>query len=372
MERFLIGVATEQKAEELVEDCLRQIGQVPPEANLGFIYATDRVGADLGIVLDRLQEALPGIHWVGSLGIGLCTTAKEIYEQPALSVMIGAFPDDSFRIIPRATGGMETMPADLAAWWRDQAFCFGLIHGDPAAPTPTILAQVVRDASNSFINGGLTSAEGTDFQVCDGLSKGGISGVLFNERTDIATDHTQGCSPIGPVHALTESRGYIAIRLDERPALEVMKTDIGNQLANDLRRLGGVIFAALPVPASDTGDYLVRNLIGIDEDHGLIAVGDDLDGCSQLMFCRRDTVTAKEDLQRMLDRLKNRTGDRPIRGGVYISCLGRGRYQFGNDSQELKMIRDSLGDFPLVGFFANGEIYNGRLYGYTGVLTLFL
>jgi small ligand-binding sensory domain FIST len=63
---------------------------------------------------------------------------------------------------------------------------------------------------------------------------------------------------------------------------------------------------------------------------------------------------------------------RPPRGGVYVSCLARGPALFGDDSQELKTIRDALGDFPLVGFFANGEISHNRLYGYTGVLTLFL
>ena len=55
-----------------------------------------------------------------------------------------------------------------------------------------------------------------------------------------------------------------------------------------------------------------------------------------------------------------------------MSCLARGPALFGDDSQELKTIRDALGDFPLVGFFANGEISHNRLYGYTGVLTLFL
>jgi small ligand-binding sensory domain FIST len=44
---------------------------------------------------------------------------------------------------------------------------------------------------------------------------------------------------------------------------------------------------------------------------------------------------------------------------------------FGAPNRELGLIRDTLGDFPLVGFFANGEISHNRLYGYTGVLTLF-
>jgi small ligand-binding sensory domain FIST len=54
-----------------------------------------------------------------------------------------------------------------------------------------------------------------------------------------------------------------------------------------------------------------------------------------------------------------------------VSCLGRGANLFGDDSEELKQIRDELGDFPLVGFYANGELSQNRLYGYTGVLTLF-
>jgi small ligand-binding sensory domain FIST len=89
------------------------------------------------------------------------------------------------------------------------------------------------------------------------------------------------------------------------------------------------------------------------------------------MFCRRDGDSAREDMQRMLDDLGRRAGGVP-RAGVYYTCLGRGRYQFGDNSVELNMIRDRLGDFPLVGFFCNGEISHNRLYGYTGVLTLFV
>jgi small ligand-binding sensory domain FIST len=89
------------------------------------------------------------------------------------------------------------------------------------------------------------------------------------------------------------------------------------------------------------------------------------------MFCRRDGDAAREDMLRMLTDLAKRARGQ-IRGGVYYSCLGRGRYQFGENSEELKMIQEQLGDFPLVGFFANGEISHNRLYGYTGVLTLFI
>lgn len=88
------------------------------------------------------------------------------------------------------------------------------------------------------------------------------------------------------------------------------------------------------------------------------------------MFCRRDRDSAVDDMRRMLADLRRRAGNAPIRGGLYFSCCGRGPNQFGPESAELRLVADELGAFPLVGFFANGEISNNRLYGYTGVLTL--
>jgi small ligand-binding sensory domain FIST len=90
-----------------------------------------------------------------------------------------------------------------------------------------------------------------------------------------------------------------------------------------------------------------------------------------MMFCRRDAASAVEDMVRMLESIKEGLFTRP-RGAVYYSCLGRGASLFGPNSEELALIRQSLGELPLVGFFCNGEISHDRLYGYTGVLTLFL
>jgi small ligand-binding sensory domain FIST len=55
-----------------------------------------------------------------------------------------------------------------------------------------------------------------------------------------------------------------------------------------------------------------------------------------------------------------------------VSCSGRGGPHFGQPSAELQILRKALGDVPLVGFFAGGEIAHHRLYGYTGVLTVFV
>ena len=115
----------------------------------------------------------------------------------------------------------------------------------------------------------------------------------------------------------------------------------------------------------------MRNLVGIDPSNKLVAIGDILKPESTVMFCRRDSDTAQEDMARMLASIKQGLYA-PARGAVYYSCIGRGASLFGPASEELKMIAAALGDVPLVGFFCNGEISHNRLYGYTGVLTLFL
>ncbi len=373
MHEFLFASARDTGSRALVAGCLEQIGEIPAAANLGFAYATDRLADDLPAILAQLQQEAPGVQWVGTVGMGICTSGRETYDCPALALMIGAFPDTDFRILSGVGEDPDRLPADLSDWSRDENYCFALLHADPSSrEIPEFLSRLTHGPGYCFINGGLTSSSERNPQLANAVVSGGLSGVLFNDQVRILTDHTQGCTPIGPVHEITKAQHNIAIALDHRPALDIMKLDIGEAYAKDLSRIGGHIFAALPIRGSDTGDYLVRNLVGIDPRQGLVAVGEQLDDKQQLMFCRRDGDSAREDLERMLQRLHKRIDGAGVRGAVYISCLGRGRYQFGKDSEELKLIRRALGDFPLVGFFANGEIYNGRLYGYTGVLTLFL
>jgi len=115
----------------------------------------------------------------------------------------------------------------------------------------------------------------------------------------------------------------------------------------------------------------VRNLTGLDPEHGWLAVGERLEPGQRIMFCRRDAAAAESDLRRMLDGLGRRLDGAP-RAALYHSCVGRGPNLFDGDSRELRIIRDVLGPVPLVGFFGNGEISHDRVYGYTGVLTLFL
>ena len=106
--------------------------------------------------------------------------------------------------------------------------------------------------------------------------------------------------------------------LDGRPALEVMKEAIGEVLARDLRRAAQFIHVGLPVAGSDRGDYLVRNLMGIDANNGLIAIGDVVESGAELIFCKRNAESARRDLRRILSELREEAPAR-ARGALFIT-----------------------------------------------------
>jgi small ligand-binding sensory domain FIST len=344
--------------------CLAQLGTGPSDANFGLLYITTPLAPYLDELLAEFRSKTQINDWIGSVGAGICFTGREIYDEPAMAVMLASFPEDSFRLIPAGIKPLSEMLAANREWIAEHQANFAIVHGDPRSRhIPQIIESLSNDLDSGFLVGGLASAD----EPCGD----GLSGVLFSSEVQVISALTQGCTPLGPKHTINECDRNILVNLDGRPALDVFREDIGEVLSKDLSRVAGYIFAGLPVPGSDTGDYLVRNLIGIDPGQKLLAIGDVLEEQTAIMFCKRDGETARRDMLRMLDDLGQRAKG-SIKGGVYYSCLGRGRHQFGENSEELKMIRDQLGDFPLVGFFANGEISHNRLYGYTGVLTLFV
>ncbi|UCC56878.1 MAG: FIST C-terminal domain-containing protein [Gammaproteobacteria bacterium] len=366
--------ATGTTWQSIAEHCLADIGQGDTPANLGFLYVTEPLAAQLSSLLAYLRENTGIADWIGSVGSGICCTGREIYDEPAAAVMLATLPDNSYRLIPPGIDSMTDMITANRNWFAEQGVHFGIVHGDPRnSHVQQIIESLSAELNPGFLVGGLSSANDAmnQLQIAGDPCQDGLSGVLMSSGIPVISGLTQGCTPLEKKHTVTHCERNILAELDGRPALDVFREDIGEVLSKDLSKVAGYIFAGLPVSGSDTGDYLVRNLVGIDPDQKLLAIGDYVEEGDSIMFCRRDGETAREDMLRMLHDLGNRAAGK-IRGGVYYTCLGRGRHQFGENSEELRMIQDELGDFPLVGFFANGEISHNRLYGYTGVLTLFL
>ena len=346
---------------EALEACLSGLS-VPAGANLGFVYFSDRYSQDADAILRRLREATAIDEWVGSVGIGICGGDDARVDGGGIAVLVGRFDPASFRIF---SGRQPLVGAGASPY-------FAVVHADPHTPDmPDLVADMAGKVSSGFITGGMSSAREATLQIANGVLSGGISGVAFTDAVAVATRLSQGCSPLPGRYVITQAERNVIGTLDHRPALDVYKEAVGEVLARDLARAAHYVLAGLPVPGREAGDYLVRNVIGIDPKNGLIAINETVEPGRQLLFVRRDGNAARDDLRRMLTELRDALPS-PPKGGLYFSCLGRGGNMFGDDSVEPQMIRDTFGDIPLAGFFCNGEISHDQLYGYTGVLTLFL
>ena len=372
MDKFALAHASGADWMSTAEQCLAKLKRPKRRTGykqLGLLYLTDNLATDTQDVLAFLRLRT-GVHdWVGSVGMGICATGREYFDEPALAILITEMPENSYRLLENAKTS-NALTDEIVGWASQQESCFAIVHADPRNGAIPDVIEGLADQLNGFLVGGLTSSRGPLSQISREVCDGGVSGVVLDENVPVSTALSQSCMPIGSRHQITACDENVLIELDGRPALEVFKEDIGELLARDLQRVAGYIFAALPIANSDTGDYLVRNLEGIDVERKLLAIGEIVETGQSIQFCRRDADAAESDLVRMLDDLKKRTDASP-KGAVYFTCLARGPNMFGDASQELKIIERELGDVPLVGFFCNGEISHRRLYTYTGVLTLF-
>ncbi len=371
MHRFSMAHVSTERGAAVVELC-RQMDPLPTGANMGFLYATDHYADELDLLVTELRGRTGIPHWVGTVGIGLTAGDEEYFDGPAMAVLVGAFPEHAFRVFATDTQGLASVTRMHGAWYGSGGRHLVITHGDPHNPhTPQIVRALAEEIPGGFLVGGVTSSRGRCVQVADSVVQGALSGVMFDERVAVYTGLTQGCTPIGPFRRITRCKRNVIQTLDNQPAMEVLRSDIGELLARNLANITGYIFVGLSVPGSDTGDYTVRNLLPIDPRRGWIAIGDWLPPGRSLLFCRRDANNACDNLEKMLQSLLRRL-PRPPQAALYFSCLGRGQRMFGKSGVEQSILRQHLGDIPLIGFYANGEISHNELYGYTGVLAVFL
>ncbi len=369
---FRAAHASARRWQDAIGKIVVSLGQLGSGHRLGFVYVSESYAADLPDIEIFLRQTTGVPYWVGAAWLGVCGVRKVYFDEPAMSVLVAPLAEDAFRIFKGIEKGVIGVVEENSEWLAAADPPLAVVHADPMNSRIQSLVEDLADASDGYLVGGLTSGRNSAVQLAGGPTSGGLSGVFLSPHVvPVAVGLTQGCTPIGPAHTVTKVDGNILIELDDQPALEVFRGDIGEVLSRDMREVDGNIFAALPVSGSDTGDYLVRNLMGVDPEQGLVAIGDIVSAGERVIFCRRDPDSARVDLRRMLASLKRRAAG-GIKGGLYFTCVARGPNQFGPGSRELNIIADELGEFPLAGLFANGEINHNRLYGYSGILALFL
>ena len=342
------------------------------EGRLGILYTAESFAPHLEEIAAALRERTGVPDWVSAAGYGVIASGEEHYGVPGAAALVIDLPRDGYRLF---AGGREigtSLASRESEWIAEAGMPLALAHVDPRDPEAMEAVEALAAGTGAFLVGGLTAASGQITHRA-GEATGCLSGVALSPAAlEIATALSQGCTPLGPARTVTRGRDNLLFELDGRPALDAFVEDIGEDLASDLHRVGGLVFAAIPVEGSDTADYTVRNLVGIDPTNKVVAIADAVPAGGKVLFCRRDRDSAVVDMRRMTADLKRRVGNRPIRGGLYVSCAARGPNQFADPESETRLIRDALGEFPMVGFFANGELNRDRIYAYTGVLTLFL
>ncbi|MBU6259532.1 MAG: FIST C-terminal domain-containing protein [Burkholderiales bacterium] len=381
MSGFLVGHATHPDWRGALALAAAQIegararGAAAP--TLGFVYLTDAYAGAAEPLLAELQLRWPGVAWVGSVGVGVAASGVEYFDEPALVLMLADLPAGAFEVYSGARKLQRIDPYSA------------LVHADPATPDlAELIAELAERMGSGYLFGGLASPRRRALHIADGVWEGGLSGVAFDADVALVSRVTQGCQPIGPTRSIDACERHIALTLDGEPALACLLRDLGvADLGNPrelLPRLRGTLVGltdARDEAGARAGQFgsatRVRHLIGIDPARRAVAVADPLEPGLRMAYCQRDVAAARRDLVRICSEIREELAGepgaraRPLRGALYVSCSGRGGPHFGGPSAELQIVQHALGDVPLVGYFAGGEIARHHLYGYTGVLTVF-
>ncbi|WP_293999589.1 FIST signal transduction protein [Sphaerotilus sp.] len=382
-----------------------QLAGLPPVAGgpdpfpLGFVYITDHYAARADALLAELRQRWPRVSWVGGVGVGVAVSGVEYFDEPALVLMLADLPIGSFELY---SGERPLVRSDAHT---------ALVHGDGQTPDMgELVAELAQRTTSGYLFGGLMASRGRSVQFCApaaargsaalaGVYEGGVSGVAFTREVDLLSRVSQGCQPIGPVRHVDEARDHIVAVLDGQSALSCLLNDLNIDLDHPreaVPRLRATL-VGLTGAQDDVfgrgsqfgGDTWVRHLIGLDPMHHAVAVAGQVEPGMQLTFCTRNAEAARRDLVRICAEIREELSPDPddedsaatfdtmpparrIAGALYVSCSGRGGPHFGGPSAELQLVRHALGDVPLVGFFASGEIARHHLYGYTAVLTVFV
>jgi small ligand-binding sensory domain FIST len=343
----------------------------------------------------------------------VCASNAQYFDEPALAVMLLDIPCDQYRVF----SGVAPLPR--VGEGRFVAHT-ALVHADGNTPDVTgLVAEMAERTTSGYVFGGLAASRGASVQfavggsgnlaghgAAGGVFLGGLSGVAWGPGVHWLSRITQGCQPVGPVQRITAAQDNVVLALDGEPALDVLLRTLDVSLEGDPQiavervraTLAGLMDAGEePGTCARTGhfgpDTRVRQILGLDGARHGVALAESIEPGMWLAFCQCRAAAAHADLTRICAEVREELSpdvlepfllgstapeqalavppQRHITGAIYVSCSTRGGSHWGGPGAELRAVRHALGDVPLVGFFAAGEIAGHHVYGYTGVLTVF-
>jgi small ligand-binding sensory domain FIST len=382
--------ATEERFDQAMGTAIasleRELGGASPDLVLAFVSPNHRAVWDA--VPRLLGDAFPGAVRVGCSAGGVIGGGHEVENAGAISLAGAVLPGarvEGFRLDP----GSEPDDTTDATRWAGRL---------PVSPgtTPTIvllpdpftceaerLVDVIdRGLEGATVVGGLASGArqaGTNMVFSDrGAWGNGAVGLAIEGGHRLDTIVAQGCRPVGNPMFITGCERHLVTELDGRPPLEILHELFSELDERDQELLRYSLFLGVVMRPEGVrhghGDFLIRNLAGIDATTGALRVAATVAPGQVVQFHLRDRVTSAQDLQDHLEAFRDRSPG-GLGGGLMFSCLGRGTNLYGEPDHDSRLIREVLGELPVGGFFCNGEIgpVQGRtfVHGYTSALAVF-
>jgi len=389
MIRAGVGISTETNAARAALEAARQaVSGLGGEAPAWCVaFATSEHAEHLDTLLETLSGAVGTPYVVGCSASGIMASGVEIENGCALGVL--AVASDQIRATPflfhdtgdhGLTAGVRLAQRLVNSHGSDDLL---LVWPDPLHVRPDRLLQSINAVLGGVpVVGGAASArrvQDATIQFCGNeSSSAAVSGVRLGGSFRHAIGVTQGCSPLGDPLRVTGAHENLILELDGRPTLDVLRERAPAGLLADLNRAVDFLFVGLlPDPheaAYAPGEYLVRNILAIDPDTGVVAIADQVEEGQHILFAQREARAAEADLRGVLERVAPRNADRPYRFGLYFNCRARGRSLYRADGIDSNLLARALPGVPILGLFSNAEIgpLRGRnqLFTYTGVLLL--
>lgn len=335
----------------------------------------------------KLTEQLPCQVLIGCNASGIIGREQEVEMEPAISLIAMHLPGVNLHPFSMSAfevnslkGGTELIKRfDLYPNERPHFICFA----DPMSTDMEGFLQVLNEAyPGQPVIGGLASgaAVGTPNWLAFNkeIFEEGVVGVALTGEVRFDMVVSQGCRPVGEPFIITRAEQNILYELASKPALEILQ-QVMNQLSPSDRNLAKhSLFVGLAMKEQQhtfqRGDFLIRNIIGLDQQTRALAIGAMLKTGQTLQFQLRDAETSKEDLSLLLDSALPRLRSESQQGGLLVSCCGRGKNLYRKPNHDVELIQSKIGPLPLAGFFANGEIgpigSKNYLHGYTSTLVL--
>lgn len=373
---------------ECVERILDQLEGLP--VDLLFVFASADLARMAGDWLAQLQLQLPSRVQLGCSGGGIIGAGSEVEQPPALALLAAHLSEVELVPFWLEAEGLPDLDSPPKAW---EALVkvpatagphFVLLADGASFPVESLLGGLDFAFADAVKVGGLASGGnrpgGNRLFLGERSASRGLVGVALTGNIAVTAAVAQGCRPIGDTFQITHVEGNMIWELGGKPALQVLQEVISALDEHDRQLASHSLFVGIRMSefqmGNGQGDFLVRNLMGIEPRNGGLAVGEWLRSGQTIRFHLRDALTSREDLKLVLQRYRLEHTGNPPAGALLFSCLGRGEYLYGEPSVDSRLFAGIFGpQVPLAGFFCSGEIgpvgATTFLHGYTSAFGLF-